>query len=126
VAQTKRYTVVVADDTQPQVEALASVIRDAPEFKVSTAIGVEHALRVSREMEPDVIIVNIARPAQTIGWSLIDALKRDTALRTVPVILLVNEGTAADRERARRAGVNSFFTSWLPAELFREIKSMAR
>ena len=56
-------------------------------FSVATASGGEEGLRLARELQPDVITLDVLMPGMD-GWSVLAALKADPALVDVPVVML--------------------------------------
>ena len=56
-------------------------------FGVATAAGGEEGLRLARELQPDVITLDVLMPGMD-GWSVLAALKADTALADIPVVML--------------------------------------
>jgi GAF domain-containing protein/CheY-like chemotaxis protein len=56
-------------------------------FGVATAVGGEEGLRLARELQPDVITLDVLMPGMD-GWSVLAALKSDTALADIPVVML--------------------------------------
>ena len=56
-------------------------------FRVATAAGGEEGLRLARELQPDVITLDVLMPGMD-GWSVLAALKADAALADIPVVML--------------------------------------
>jgi signal transduction histidine kinase/CheY-like chemotaxis protein len=56
-------------------------------FNVRTAENGEEGLRMARELKPTVITLDVMMPGMS-GWSVLAALKADSALRDIPVIML--------------------------------------
>ena len=56
-------------------------------FSVATASGGEEGLRLARELQPDVITLDVLMPGMD-GWSVLAALKADPVLADVPVVML--------------------------------------
>ena len=51
------------------------------------AAGGEEGLRLARELQPDVITLDVLMPGMD-GWSVLAALKADAALADIPVVML--------------------------------------
>ena len=54
--------------------------------EVHTADGGEAGLKLARELNPDLIILDVMMPKMD-GWSVLNVLKHDQELRTIPVIM---------------------------------------
>jgi GAF domain-containing protein/CheY-like chemotaxis protein len=79
-------TVLVVDD-EPAVRDLMSRFLGKEGFRVVAAAGGEEGLRLARELQPDVITLDVLMPGID-GWSVLAALKADAALADIPVIML--------------------------------------
>jgi DNA-binding response OmpR family regulator len=66
-------------------------------FDVSVATNGEEGMRVIRETMPDIILLDIEMPVMN-GMDVLEQLHADTALVTIPVIMLTNQ----DNEEAFR------------------------
>src|SRR5215813_15046251 len=55
-------------------------------FRVITADSGEQALRRAREVQPDLILLDLMMPEMD-GWQVLTALKADPQLRSIPVVV---------------------------------------
>ena len=77
--------ILVVDDTP----ALLDIVRKCLEpegYTVVTCLESRHAVRLAREEQPDVIMLDVVMPEVT-GWEVLDALHLDPELAHVPVIV---------------------------------------
>lgn len=88
-------------------------------------IGPRQTIDTAVEVGPDLILINIVKPVDTQGWITLNEVRRNAHTKSLPVIVLMQEGTLEDGERAERAGATAFVSSWLPHELERLIKKLA-
>jgi len=65
------------------------------------------ALEHAREFSPDLIIMDIQLPTIS-GLDLIEAVKRDKALRLIPVLAVTAYAGKGDEERIRDAGAEGY------------------
>jgi signal transduction histidine kinase/DNA-binding response OmpR family regulator len=79
-------TVLVVDD-DPVVQELMKTFLGKEGYRVTVAGGGEEGLQRARELRPDVITLDVAMPKMD-GWSVLSALKADTHLCDIPVIML--------------------------------------
>lgn len=77
---------LVVDDEPNVVWFFAGLLRDAGMQVIECTDG-PHALREARKQHPDVVISDILMPGLD-GFALCRAIRRDVALRFVPVVLL--------------------------------------
>ena len=95
--------IVVVDDDRDTREILSTILTaaGAQAYEAST---VAEALRLSRDVMPEVVISDIAMPDQD-GYTLLRALRTEFG-RSVPriAIALTAQATEADRERALAGG----------------------
>jgi len=80
--------ILLVDDDPDFVEATRIVLESAP-FDVSAAYDGDEALRKVREVNPDLIILDIIMPEQH-GFKVCEALKSDPDLSKIPVIMLTS------------------------------------
>lgn len=76
-------------------------------YKVATA---EHGLRglaLARELQPDVILLDMGLPLLN-GWQVAQRLKAQPATRAIPIIALTAYALIEDRERCLAAGCDEY------------------
>jgi two-component system cell cycle response regulator DivK len=82
------------------------------------------ALRAIREQRPDVIVMDVKMPAMD-GFAVLDALKRDEELRTVPVVILTADAAPHIRRRALEMGSAEVVSKpCLPNDLLAVVRRM--
>ncbi len=88
--------VLVIDDDATTLDLIEQHLRKDG-FVVRTADSGEDGLRLAREIIPDVILLDVMMP-QMDGWQVIDRIKNDPVLASVPVAMLslVNDAAVAD------------------------------
>ena len=79
-------TVLVIDD-DPAVRNLMRRFLAKEGFRVEEAPAGDVGLRMAREVQPDVITLDVMMPGLD-GWSVLTALKADPALAGIPVVML--------------------------------------
>jgi len=79
--------VVLAIDDDPVARDLMQSFLGKEGYRVLAAAGGEEGLRLAREVKPDAILLDVMMPGLD-GWSVLTALKSDTLLAKIPVILL--------------------------------------
>jgi signal transduction histidine kinase/DNA-binding response OmpR family regulator len=79
-------SVLVIDD-DPTIQDLMGSFLHREGYRVTVAGGGEEGLRRARELQPDVITLDVAMPRMD-GWTVLSALKADPQLADIPVIML--------------------------------------
>jgi len=99
-----KSVLLVGDD--PVQLKLTRVRLDQAGFEVTRAIGAEEALRLANETPPD-IVVSDALMTGMDGFELCFAVRRDSALAGIPVVLISTwYKTELDRQLALQVGAN--------------------
>ena len=97
---------LVVDDNLTNLEVLR-VRLNAQGYEVVTAVDGEDALRCAREIEPDLVLLDIMMP-RLDGISVLKELKRDTALAFIPVILVTAKADTRDIVNGLEAGGDDY------------------
>jgi CheY-like chemotaxis protein len=102
MADTGRVVLAIDDD----LDALELTTRNLTRwgFRVVTASRGSEGLRLARELRPFAILLDIAMPDMD-GWSVLKAMKRDEALKGIPVIV---SSIIDDPVRGRAMGATDF------------------
>jgi Response regulators consisting of a CheY-like receiver domain and a winged-helix DNA-binding domain len=115
----------VADDNLTNLEVLR-VRLNAHGYEVVTAVDGEDALRRARELEPDLVLLDIMMP-RLDGISVLKQLKSDTALPFIPVILVTAKADTRDIVGGLEAGADDYLAKpFEQAALVARVRSMLR
>jgi DNA-binding NarL/FixJ family response regulator len=97
---------LIVDDDARFRSLLRMVLEDSPEFEV---VGEAHeggaALAVARELDPDVVLLDVHLP-DTTGFDLTPQLT--SGARATEVVLTSSRGDETYEELARQAGASGF------------------
>ena len=117
--------ILVVDDNLTNLEVLR-VRLNAQGYEVITAVDGEDALRRAREIEPDLVLLDIMMP-RLDGISVLKELKRDTALAFIPVILVTAKADTRDIVNGLEAGGDDYLAKpFEQAALVASVRSMLR
>jgi len=117
-----RATVLVIDDERPARELIGNALVKEG-YAVITATGGREGLRLARERRPDAIILDVIMP-DVDGWGVLRALKADSELADIPVILVTVLG---DRDMGLALGAADHLTKPISAaELIRVLTRLRR
>jgi CheY-like chemotaxis protein len=101
-------TVLLVEDNEMNRDMLSRRLQRRG-FDVLTAVDGEEALRLTRERQPHIVLMDMSLPVLD-GWEATRRLKADPATRHIPVIALTAHALPAERDRALEAGCNAFET----------------
>ena len=99
-------TVLVVDD-DPLVVRMVQMTFELDGYRVITAIDGEEGLKRCREERPDVILLDVMMP-KLDGLAMTRALRADSAIASIPVILVSAKSSDADVKVGLDAGANDY------------------
>lgn len=100
--------VLVVDD-QPEIRRLLSTALCRQHEVIEAGDGTS-ALALVRAHAPDVVLLDVMMPGGVDGMQVLRQIKADPATRAIRVAMLSARGQIADREAAREAGADTYFT----------------
>ena len=98
----KQPLVLIVDDHPMMRETLVSVFKREPVDTVSASNGQEAMLQLRRKT-PDIVILDMEMPGGMSGIEVLQEMRKDSALESIPVILHTSEAAAASLEEAQAA-----------------------
>jgi DNA-binding NarL/FixJ family response regulator len=116
--------VLIADDHRLFAEALEAILAGDDRIELVGVCGDgEEAVRMAREVQPDVVLMDISMP-------LMDGIAAAKAIRAanadVGILMLTGSSARADVDRARKAGAAGYVTKdRIAAELVEAILEVA-
>jgi two-component system phosphate regulon response regulator PhoB len=118
VADSRKILLVDDDD---MVRELVAATLKGGSYQLLQAADGGKGLALAREVKPDLIFLDVNMPVMD-GVSVCEALKADPQTQSISVIMLTALGQDVDKERARRAGANGYFTKpFSPLNLLRKV-----
>lgn len=97
---------MVVEDNDLNRKLFCDVLR-ANGFDVEPVADGAIVLETAREVEPDLIIMDIQLPGIS-GVDLIEAAKQDMHLRDIPVLAVTAFAAKGDEDRIRSAGASGY------------------
>ena len=112
--------VLIIDDEKLIVKATSLVIRLAG-YQVFSAYDGVDGLKVASEARPDLILLDIMMPGMD-GWQVLEKLKLDEELKSIPVIIFTAKEYIKGRQKSVEAGAIDYITKpFEPEELMAAI-----
>jgi two-component system chemotaxis sensor kinase CheA len=121
-----RRPVLVVDDSLT-TRMLEQSILESAGYDVDVALSAEEALEVLRHNTYGVILVDVEMPGMD-GFTFIERIRGDPALRQTPAILVTSRASPEDLERGRNVGANGYIakSEFDQAELLAMIDPLMR
>ena len=117
--------VLVVDD-DPGVSSFLERLLTKEGYAVDVRVDAASALAGVASHNPDVILLDVVFPGAD-GFALCEQLKRDTATRLTPVVLVTGLTDRESRVKGREVGADDFLTKPIdPQELLARVGSLAR
>jgi diguanylate cyclase (GGDEF)-like protein/PAS domain S-box-containing protein len=95
-------TILVVDHRPKNLTLLSQILTDSG-YQVQVADDAEWAIEYARKATPDLILLDISRPAPD-SYEICQRLKRGRGTRKIPIIFIGTKDGSADKVKAFRAG----------------------
>lgn len=94
-------------------------------YEVSEAVDSEEGMEKIKVKRPDCILLDLILPG-TDGFEVLSKIKEDSALSSIPVIILSNLGQKEDVEKGLKIGAADYLIKALftPGEIITKIKKV--
>ncbi len=120
-----RKRILVADD-EPDVLSLVSLNLQRAGFEVLKASDGEQALRLAREEEPALVVLDLMMPGLS-GLEVAKLLKREVQTSRIPVLMLTAKSEEVDRIVGLELGADDYVTKpFSPREIVLRVQSILR
>lgn len=117
--------ILIADDNPQGVELLEAYLAGT-DADVRTAADGEETLRVVRDWQPDLILLDIMMP-RISGFEVCKHLRADPKTRDIAVLMITALDQPSDIERAVEAGTDEYLTKPINKnELLLRVRSLLR
>ncbi len=100
--------ILVADDSVT-IQKVVELTFSKEDFVLIPARSGEEAIRKAKEVQPDLILLDLVMPDKS-GYEVCTAVRAEPTLRAVPIIMLTGTFEAFDKDQGLRAGANDFVT----------------
>ena len=108
--------ILIAEDNRPSLE-LFEYLLQARGYATTSASDGGKALRLARQMHPDLIVCDLQMPVLN-GYEILAALRQDPVFAAIPIIAVTAFSMLGDREKALSAGFTSHISKPIDPETF--------
>lgn len=117
--------ILVVDD-EPDISALVAYHLAREGYRVRTAADGREALQIIRREPPDLVVLDLMLPEMS-GLELLQELRRQSGMDTLPVILLTARREEEDRIEGLRLGADDYVPKpFSPEELVLRVGAVLR
>lgn len=101
------YRVLIVDDELSNIQLMRQILKD--EYQLSIAPNGAKALKLSRRIQPDLILLDIMMPGMN-GYEVCQHLKSDPLTAEIPVIFVTAKGKIEDESLGFEMGAVDYIT----------------
>jgi CheY-like chemotaxis protein len=94
--------ILAIEDNQLNMKLVRSLLQ-LGKFKVREAMDAETGIKLAREQQPDLILMDIQLPGMD-GLSATQIIRKDPDLSNIPVVALTSYAMQGDEEKAKSVG----------------------
>jgi CheY-like chemotaxis protein len=98
----RTHSILVVDDDPKAVEVIANFL-PAPDYAVLRAYGGRDAVKMARQLKPDLILLDLMMPDMN-GFEVVKQLQTDGETAAIPVLIVTAKQITA-QDRAALGGV---------------------
>jgi CheY-like chemotaxis protein len=109
---------LIADDKPTNRELIRTVLEGLG-YEVNEANDGIEAVRFARELNPDLIILDLHMPGID-GFGVLSELRRGGGFADTPIMALTASAMQGDRQRAIDAGFDSYISKPVPLPVLRD------
>lgn len=99
--------ILVVDDQANIRMMLRMALREY--FEIDEAQTGEQAYAMIIQRRPDAIVLDVMMPGEVDGFQLCESIKKNSALKSIHVVLVTARGQVSDQELGRAVGANAYF-----------------
>ena len=103
--ETKKKILVV--DDEPDIVRLVEISLKLCNYEVRTAANGKEALEKLQTDRPHLVLLDIMMPEMS-GYEVCQAIRKNPALKDLPVVMLTAKGQKGDAEKGLEAGADDY------------------
>ena len=114
----KKYKIAIVEDDAMLLKYLSSSLKAEPNFEVFTATNGEEGEKMILDRKPDIVLLDIIMPKKN-GIEVLEAVRKNPAMRNTPIVMLSNLGQGSDKDQAKKLGAADY---WVKVDM--EVKDI--
>ena len=115
--------ILLADD-DPSLRRLIEATLGSPDFEALQAVDGEEALRMAREQQPELLLLDVNMP-KLDGFQVCQTLKSEPETSGIKVVMISARGNDVDRARGREVGADDYFIKpFSPIQLLNKVYAL--
>ena len=113
---------IIEDDKFLRELIVQKLIKEG--FEISEAVDGEEGMKKVKEEKPDLVLLDLILPGID-GFEVLSRMREESALASIPVIILSNLGQREDVEKGLRMGAVDYLIKahFTPGEIIDKIKA---
>jgi len=112
-----KHTILLIEDNEHNLY-LETFLLEQNGFKVVAARSGPEGIALAAKTQPDLILLDIQLPLMD-GYAVARELRKNQALKDVPVVAVTSYAMVGDRERSLEAGCNGYIEKPINPDTFR-------
>ena len=100
--------VLIVEDNMDTFE-LVHFVLEKNNYETLLAVNGRDGVNAAIKQKPDLIIMDLAMPEMD-GWTATNLIKKNSELKSIPLIVLTAHALPGDRQRAMDAGCDEYIT----------------
>ena len=118
----KKRILIVEDEIE--LNEMIKMRLEANDFEITTAFDGQEGLEKARELEPDLIILDLMLP-KIDGYKVCGLLKSDSRYNKIPIIIFTALAQTSNKEMGMELGADAYITKPFQSEvLLTKIKEL--
>ena len=100
--------ILVVEDNRDNMTLITDIL-EASDYIVITADDGQEGVSLAVSEQPNLILMDLSLPIMD-GWTATREIKRNDAIKNIPIIALTAHAMSGDREQALSAGCDDYIT----------------
>ena len=124
--ENKKIKVLIIEDDSYILD-MYKIKFESSNFEVISASDGAEGLKILEKKKPDIILLDIIMPKMD-GFGVLKAIKSNSAIAKIPVVLLTNLGQRGDIEKGLELGATSYIIKahFTPSEIVKKINDILK
>ena len=115
----KSKTILVVEDNELNMKLVRSLLMIG-NYEILEAPDAETGIHLMKKHQPDLVLMDVQLPGIN-GLRATRIIKKDSAIKDIPVVALTSYAMQGDEEKAAEAGCTGYITKPIDTKAFLEI-----